>query len=391
MLTMYNFATMFRFKVHIKRLTLLLLFFQLSTAAVWGQTDSVAPRRNIVQRLIDYFANANEPIVDNRLHVSFVGGPFYSTDTKFGVGLVAAGLYRVDSVTPVSNVSLKGQLSTSLFYSVGITGDHIFSDDHMRIGYDVDFKSFPTYFWGIGYDEAIDDMRKAKYTNISVNLDGDLKLQLLPRFFVGPAVSFAYNKATDIEQPALWYGLPVHTTAFGLGATLQYDSRDAIGEPHSGWYVKVNQTFYPRCLGNSTHSYSITSAHVSHYREVWRGGVIAGCLQGKFTYGHTPWTMLPTLGGSSTMRGYFSGQYRDKCAADFTIELRQHVYRRSGVVVWGGVGTIFPDFSSVRWKHLLPNAGVGYRWEFKHRVNVRVDVGFGRDTWGVEFNINEAF
>jgi len=41
--------------------------------------------------------------------------------------------------------------------------------------------------------------------------------------------------------------------------------------------------------------------------------------------------------------------------------------------------------------HWLPNAGVGYRFEFKPRVNVRFDVGAGRDTAGVYFQINEAF
>lgn len=391
MLTIYNFAAMFLNKVRFVKIWVVLGLSLMCVEHTWGQTDTVAHRQNIVQRVISYFAEANEPIVDNRLHVSLVGGPFYSSDTKFGIGLVAAGLYRTDSLTPVSNISLKGQLSTTLFYSIALSGDHIFREDRMRIGYNMDFRSFPTYFWGIGYDEAVDESRKAKYTNLSFSLESDFKVRLLKGLFIGPAINFAYIKATRIEQPALWYGLPLHTTSLGVGGTLQYDTRDAIGEPHSGWYIKLSQLFYPRCLGNTTHSYAITSAHVSHYREVWRGGVLAGCIQGKFSYGHTPWTMLPTFGGSSTMRGYFSGQYRDKSAADVTLELRQHVYRRSGVAVWGGFGTIFPTISSIRWKHVLPNCGVGYRWEFKHRVNVRVDVGFGRDTWGVEFNINEAF
>ncbi len=51
------------------------------------------------------------------------------------------------------------------------------------------------------------------------------------------------------------------------------------------------------------------------------------------TYGNTPWGMLATLGGSNTMRGYYDGQYRDKCEIDATVELRQHVYHRNGIVV----------------------------------------------------------
>jgi len=40
----------------------------------------------------------------------------------------------------------------------------------------------------------------------------------------------------------------------------------------------------------------------------------------------------------------------------------------------------------------MPNYGLGYRWEFKKGVNVRLDMGFGK--WhekGVNFSINEAF
>ena len=91
------------------------------------------------------------------------------------------------------------------------------------------------------------------------------------------------------------------------------------------------------------------------------------------------------------MRGYYEGRYRDKCAMDAQIELRQHVWKRNGVAVWAGAGTIFPRFSEFTPKHILPNYGFGYRWEFKKRVNVRLDLGFGKHQTGFIFNINEAF
>lgn len=40
---------------------------------------------------------------------------------------------------------------------------------------------------------------------------------------------------------------------------------------------------------------------------------------------------------------------------------------------------------------MLPTYGVGLRWEFKHRVNIRIDYGFGKHTRGFIFNVNEAF
>ena len=76
---------------------------------------------------------------------------------------------------------------------------------------------------------------------------------------------------------------------------------------------------------------------------------------------------------------------------DAQIELRQHIWKRNGVAVWAGAGTVFPRFSDFTSKHILPNYGFGYRWEFKKRVNVRLDLGFGKHQTGFIFNINEAF
>jgi len=58
--------------------------------------------------------------------------------------------------------------------------------------------------------------------------------------------------------------------------------------------------------------------------------------------------------------------------------------------VWGGAGSVFHDSHSFR--NWMPNYGVGLRWEFRRRVNIRLDYGFGkRGQSGFMFNINEAF
>lgn len=91
------------------------------------------------------------------------------------------------------------------------------------------------------------------------------------------------------------------------------------------------------------------------------------------------------------MRGYYEGRYRDKNLMEGQIELRQHIKGRNGVAAWVGMANVFPDFDHVAWRRTLPNAGVGYRWEFKKRINIRIDYGFTRNGGGFIFNINEAF
>ena len=101
--------------------------------------------------------------------------------------------------------------------------------------------------------------------------------------------------------------------------------------------------------------------------------------------------MLARLGGNYRMRGYYEGRYTDRDMITVQAELRQKIWRRIGCVVWGGAGNVFPTLADFRWSQTLPNYGAGLRWEFKNRVNVRFDFGFGRKTSGFLFNVNEAF
>jgi hypothetical protein len=52
---------------------------------------------------------------------------------------------------------------------------------------------------------------------------------------------------------------------------------------------------------------------------------------------------------------------------------------------------VFSRLNEVRLKRILPSGGVGYRWELKERVNIRVDFGVGRESTSFSFGLNEAF
>ena len=122
------------------------------------------------------------------------------------------------------------------------------------------------------------------------------------------------------------------------------------------------------------------------------GATLAADFRSLLNFGNPSWAMMALLGDSYSMRGYYEGSYRDKHKIETQIELRQHVWRRNGIVLWAGAGTVFPKFSAMRMSHVLPNYGLGYRWEFKKNVNVRLDYGFGKaGQSSFIFNINEAF
>lgn len=99
--------------------------------------DTTADKKvSFFKKIGDYFRNANKPKPEKKFDISFIGGPQYSSATQFGIGVMAAGLYRSDrsdlSIQP-SNVSLFGNVSTSGFYMLGVRGTHILPKDRYRL------------------------------------------------------------------------------------------------------------------------------------------------------------------------------------------------------------------------------------------------------------------
>lgn len=388
-----------RFRLLFISLTTILFF----SSTAYGETpdsdtksDSITRPggvKGLVTNLIEYFHQTNKRQLTKRPNFAPLGGPYYSSEKGLGLGIIIAGDYSTcpsDSALPASNVSLTGSLATKKYYSVGILGAHVFPRDTRRIHYKLDFTSFTTYFWGIGYSWGNKESNKTKYNLFDITLSADYEWRLANDIFIGPAMEFSYTNAHGVEDYTPWQGEELRYCTFSAGLLLQSDTRDNLTNPTSGHLLEMTQLFAPRFLGNSRRAYSSTELAWNLYKQLWKGGVLATRVHGKWTYGHTPWSKLAFLGGSA-MRGYYKGRYRDRCETDLAVELRQHVWRRSGVAVWCSAGTVYHKLSDLCFKRILPEVGLGYRWEFKRNSNIRFDIGFGKHCSGFTFGINEAF
>ena len=387
-------------------LTILIMMLALgSYASELSVTDSISSAEKVdtmalragkswVNRILDYFNDSNKNKKHKRFDFSVIGGPHYASDTKFGLGLVAAGLYRTDpndSILPPSNVSLYGDVSSVGFYMLGVRGNHIAPKGRYRIDYHLYFYSFPADFWGIGYEMGDNDANKSDMKRWQAQAEVSFLFRVADNFYIGPMASYDYVIGKQIERPELLQGMDQHTWNVGAGVSLVYDNRDNLTNPHRGIYLNINQMFRPGFMGND-YAFSTTAFRFDAYQRLGKGTVLAEDIGANLNFGNPSWGMMAELGGTHSMRGYYEGRYRDKHSLEATVELRQHVWKRNGIVVWVGAGTIFPKFSALRSKQILPNAGVGYRWEFKKNVNVRLDYGFGKSGQsGFLFNINEAF
>ena len=185
------------------------------------------------------------------------------------------------------------------------------------------------------------------YKRMQSQVKVDFFFRLVPKFYLGPSVSFNYIKGKDFSDISLLNGENTQYTNTSIGVILMYDSRDVIYNASRGIYARLDQRFYPSFFGNKG-AFTQTELIFDAYHKLWKGAVMAYDFYAQLGTGSVPWTMLARLGGSYRMRGYYEGRYRDRQMVEVQAELRQHIYNRHGVAVSGRGRQCIPDFRRVQ-------------------------------------------
>ena len=390
-----------------------------------GPTDSLAAtteKRGFVRRVFDYFDRSNvDRTFEKKIDWSIAPGPNYSSDVGFGIGFLIAGLYRLDrtdSITEPSNISIYGNVTTQKFALLRFSGSNIFNHNKRRLNYSGAFVYFPGAFYGVGYEAG-----KAGYAQNLTTTMGIFRISwcaaVANRFYLGVSGGIDYSGATYSDSGMVDYmndiksgKEPMPTGEMGelftlwqegrydpslqdpfsnyisetgdnpnafntnLGVFLQYDSRDITFNASRGIFVKAEAKWYPEFLGNTGRNFGRFTVTFDAYRRLWKGSVLAYDLYVDLMAGTPSWHMYAKMGGMERMRGYYEGRYRDKRLVETQLELRQRIYRRHGVVGWFGLGQVWGT-ERFQWENTLYSFGVGYRFEFKKGMNIRLDYGWG--------------
>lgn len=171
-----------------------------------------------------------------------------------------------------------------------------------------------------------------------------------------------------------------------------WDSRDDIFYPSKGAYIKLKALFYIKAIA-SNYDFNWYAADIRKYFDLQSRQMIAFQFYGSFVSDGTPFYELPLLGGGQIMRGYFLGRYRDRLYVAGQAEYRRHLWRRFGMVAFAGIGDVSEKFRDFKIREFKSSIGFGLRFLFnkEENVNIRMDIGFGKDTIGIYFGVEEAF
>ncbi len=357
---------------------------------------------NFIQK---FQQNNNDRISQGKFAITPLLGPSYTPE----MSLTLAGGVMTSFLTNKSD-SLIQRSSAPVTLGVSVTGAYFFSSkissywfqDKLRIFADIWLKDMPDHYWGVGYNNAYNIPKSDSTTAYNRNwwmFNPKFLWQFKPNYFIGFVTDINSTKASDPnplmqeEEYFIQYGADNFNV--GLGALIRFDSRDVPINAWGGYYIDLEANFYSKTFGGNN-NYQTYSIDYRMYKNVGReGNTVAFQAKTRLSYNNVPYAALSQLGTPFDLRGYTWGRYRDKSMLFFLSEYR-HTFLNSsgklsnhGAVAWLGTGSIADQF--VNFESWLPNFGFGYRLQVQPRMNVRIDVGIGRETSGIYFNLNEAF
>lgn len=337
--------------------------------------------------------------------VTPLAGPAYTPELGFTIAGTVMLSYKTnprDSLIQRSSSPITfGVTSTGATFLSSIVSSYWFQDK-LRIYADLWYKDMPDHYWGAGYENGYSKPKSdstTAYTRTWWWINPSFLWQIRPNYFLGLNVDYNFTRASDPSEGVsqdpdyLKYG-PENLNS-GFGIILRYDSRDIPVNAWEGFFVDLKSTFYSQVFGGDN-DYQVYQLDFRKYFQVTRPGhTMAFQFKSRIGVGDVPYGEMAQLGSPFDLRGYTWGRYRDKSMIFFLGEYRHMFYKSSGelskhgMVAWMGTGSVAADLSS--FGNWLPNFGFGYRFEVQPRMNLRIDIGIGRETSGFYFNFNEAF
>ena len=370
---------------------LICMCFMLSNTSI--SQDSLKTKQNFLSRM--YFPDSTQTF---RYRITPVLN--YSPETRLGIGAGAILNWNYKNAKEGTNSShfqsflfftQNNQIDWTSLYDIYTNENRFFLSG--KIGY----IKFPQNYYGVGNDIDSENSEKFSFQQFYIDLRNRIKIG--KGFYFG--VDYYFNKNYDVkweegskfEYDSTLYGTEGYLVS-GLGPEIAYDTRDFPAAPTKGSFLSASVLFFTPSLG-SQYTYQYFQTDFRHYflmnkKKSW---VLAVNFIGLFSLGEVPFNRLPALGGPQIMRGYYSGRYRDHNYIALQMEWRMPIWKMFSLAVWTGAGQVSAKVNQFYWDGFKPNFGVGLRIEFdqKSKTRLRLDQGFGRDSRGFYFRINEAF
>jgi outer membrane protein assembly factor BamA len=342
-------------------------------------------------------AQQEKPKNPNRFKIIGLPVFFFTPDTKFGGGAGGISTFNFpkDSLGARRSSVTVGVVYTQLNQLLLYFPFQLFPNNQRYwISGELGYYRYVFNYFGTGNDFDPDFIEKYDATFPRLRLN--LSKKVAPGLYAG--LRYAYDDFTYTRTvPGGELDRNTVTGAdggriSGLGAGINYDTRNNLFFPTRGWLLDAS-IYAESSWTGSQFSYRRFSADASHYWDIGKKGVFALNGVSVFSFGEVPFHQMPVIGGTKRLRGYFEGKYRDNHLLVLQGEYRQPLFWRLGAVAFGGFGVVSDRVENFALRHTRHHFGLGLRLmiDKAQKINIRADYGWGYKSSGFYLTFGEAF
>jgi outer membrane protein assembly factor BamA len=319
------------------------------------------------------------------------------TGWSFGVaGSATFHLNKLDTTTRTSNLQALALYTANKQFLAAVNGTQYFKKEKYILNEQLSYSSFPDKFWGLG-NRAPDSAEEA-YSFKQYYIYLHLLKHLGRSLYVGSIFEFQNLLDVDYKSGGIFDKQQINGRypykVSGLGLSLTYDNRNNAFAPDNGNFIQLYFNHFSKTLG-SDFVYTNIVLDARKFIRLYKQQVLALQL---FSFTNTgqsvPLRSLASFGGNNSMRGYYDGRFRDKQQMTFQAEYRFPIYKRFGMVAFGGIGDVAHDYADFSIQTLKYSFGSGLRFALnrKEKLNLRIDYGIAKGgNSGLYLELGEAF
>jgi hypothetical protein len=198
-------------------------------------------------------------------------------------------------------------------------------------------------------------------------------------------------RAVFVTEPA--FNLDRQPSFLHGDVSIAVDTRDYPSHPMSGGLYRAGWTMFSdgnldrytfrRYEAEAFHALPIVAERFTVIGHVWTVASDAGAEQTLPVY------MLPSLGGSNTLRSFSDFRFHDRHMLVASVESRIALFTHIDAAVFVDAGNVAPHFGDL--DLAKRSYGAGLRLHTHQATTARVDVAKGVEGWRVIFSLNDPF
>lgn len=319
----------------------------------------------------------------------------YTPETHVGIGAFYVHFFRFSSTkeSRVSSLAAVALVTTRRQAIFELHPDFYWAKDAGHAFGKLEYQRYPDSFWGIGNNTH--DADEERYVRERLRFRGGPNYRVVGPLYAGVSLDVMeytaqYTDPNGVFERENIPGKPGGFTA-GLGPVASYDTRDNAVATRRGWLLNATLQWFGAPISRYDFRKFIFEAR--RFFQISGEHVVGTRFYGETQGGNVPYYHLAMLGGDELLRGYYLGRWRDKNLAALEVEYRYPLIWRFGGVAFAGAGEVadkITDLTSVPVRWAL-GGGLRFSLNDDEHLNLRLDAGFGPDTYGFYFTAREAF